>query len=125
MKYRISDGCSQATGQHDNLADAILEAHGMRWRWGFDGLAVQVRGRRDWLTPSVRDDRYYPAYPYRVSSAVMNIPLTERCCYVAICHEQKILAWVDDVANAPCGVSSQFEVMPNFSGGIHDDTNKK
>lgn len=121
MIFRISDGCSQATGEHDNLADAILEARSMSWRYRFSGLAVQIRGRRDWLTPSVRDDRYYPAYPYSVSSAVLDVALAERCSYVAVCHEQKILAWVDDVANAPCGVSNSFEVSHDFLGGIHDD----
>jgi hypothetical protein len=120
MKYRISDECSRATGEHDNLADAILEAKTMKWHYGFSGLAIQVRGRSDWLTPSMRDDRYNPAYPYTVSSAMRDIAMAERCAYVAIAHEQKILAWVHDVTEAPCSAPCQFEVSPGFSG-IHDD----
>lgn len=120
MRYRISDEISQATQEHDNLGDAILEAKLMNWRYGFPGLAVQVRGRRDWLTPSIRDDRYYPAYPYTVSSAMRDIALAERCAYVAVTHEQKILAFVHDVIEAPCSTPGLFEITPEFSD-FHDD----
>lgn len=97
MNYRISNGYSAATQPRDNVSDAVIDAHQIKWRRG-DRLEIQVQGPRgEWMNPSRREDMYEAWFYCPIEAGEKNPELIEKLAAVAVRHALNLQQMIDSV----------------------------